>query len=128
MQETIVLGCVRRGLSFPMCTQKAEHHLSELQRWAQAMAINSEPRDRYKQLTLLLPPPRILCASTGHYPHPARSLCSTPLPGSCDLETTSPGEHTVQLRMLQCHTGLCHHRLTLHSNCDYRTTPSPRPE
>ena len=33
-QETIVLGCVRRGNSYSVQPQKAEHCLSELQRWA----------------------------------------------------------------------------------------------
>ena len=60
----------RRGDSFPMCPQKAEYHLSKLQRWAQAAAISSDPRDGHETLRLLLPPPRILCATTGHYPHP----------------------------------------------------------
>ena len=46
---------------------------------------------------------------------PPGSLCSPPLPGSRDPGTNSPGEPTVRLRLLQCHTGLCHHRLTPHS-------------
>ena len=50
MQETIVSGCARRGDSFPMCPQKAEHHLSELKRRVQAAAISSDPRDRQKKL------------------------------------------------------------------------------
>ena len=33
-QETFVLGCARRGDSFPVCAQKAEHRLSKLQRQA----------------------------------------------------------------------------------------------
>ena len=73
-QETIVLGCERRGYSFPVCPQKAEHCLNELQRWARATAISSDTRHRRGTLTLLLQPPRILCASTGHYPHYPGSL------------------------------------------------------
>ena len=128
-QETTVSGCARRGDSFPMCPQKAEHCLSELQRWAQATAISSDFRDRHETLTLLPLPPRILCTSTGQYPptHPG-SLCSPPLPGSEDPGTTSPGKHTARLRLLQCHAGLCRHRLAQHSNYDYHTIPSPRPE
>ena len=64
-QETFsclfVLGCMKRGDS--------DHHLNELQRWARAMVISVDPRDGHETLTLLLQPPRILCASTGHYPH-----------------------------------------------------------
>ena len=74
-QETIVSGCARTGDSFPVCPQKAEHHLNEIQRWAQAVAISLDPRDGHEMLTLLLQPRRILCASTGHYPH-------TPTPGA----------------------------------------------
>ena len=57
-----------------MCPQKAEHRLNELQRWEQTAAISSDPRDGHETLTLLLQPPRILCASTGNYPQP---------PGAC---------------------------------------------
>ena len=46
---------------------------------------------------------------------PPGSLCSLPLPGSCDAGTTSPREHTARLRLLQRHAGLCRCRLTLHS-------------
>ena len=46
---------------------------------------------------------------------PPRSLCSPPLPASCDLGTTSPGEHMACLRLLQRHAGLCCHRHTHHS-------------
>ena len=60
-QETIALGCARRGDS--------EHCLNELQRWSQAAAISADPRDGHETLRLLLQPPRSLCASTGHYPH-----------------------------------------------------------
>ena len=107
--ETIVSGCVRRGDS--------EHRLNKLQRWAEAAAISADTRDRHETLRLLLQPPRSLCASTGHSLHTSLpgSLCSPPLPGSRDAGTTSPGEHKAHLRLLQCHTGLCHRRLTLHS-------------
>ena len=60
-QETILSGCARRGVS--------ERRLKELQRRAQAAAISADPRDGHGTLKLLLPPPRSLCASTGHSPH-----------------------------------------------------------
>ena len=60
-QETIVSRCARRGDS--------EHHLNELQRRARATAISVDPRDERETLRLLLQPSKILCASTGHYPH-----------------------------------------------------------
>ena len=60
-QETTVSWCTRRGDS--------ERHLKELQRWARAAAISADPRDGHEALRLLLPPPRSLCASTGHSPH-----------------------------------------------------------
>ena len=92
------------------------------------MAISADTRDGHKTLRLLLQPPRSLCASTGHYPHPCtpttRSLCSPPLPGSCDPGTTSPGEHMSRLRLLQHHADPCYRRLAPHSI----PLPSPRPE
>ena len=124
-QETIVLGCVRRGDSFPVCPQRAEHHLNEFQRRAQAVGISLGPRDGQETLMLLLQPPRILCRSTGHYPQCPASLCSLPLPGSSDPRRTSLGEHTVCLKLLQCHASLSRHRLAPHSNYNYRTPPSP---
>ena len=127
-QETFVSGCARRGDSFPVCPQKAEHSLSKLRRWAQAATINSDLRDGHKPLMLRLLPPRMLCASAGHYPHTPRSLCSPPLPGSRDPRTTSTGEHMARLRLLQHHAGLRHLRLAPHSNYDYCTPPSPQPE
>ena len=39
------------------------------------------------------------------------SLCSPPLPGSRDPGTTSPGERTARLRLVQRHAGLCRRRL-----------------
>ena len=60
-QETIVLGCARRGDS--------ENRLNELQRQAGAAATSVDTRDGHQTLRLLLQPPRSLCASTGHYPH-----------------------------------------------------------
>ena len=39
------------------------------QRRARAAAISADPRDGQQTLRLLLPPPRSLCASTGHSPH-----------------------------------------------------------
>ena len=75
------------------------------------------PRDRHETLRLLLQPPRSLNASTGHYPYlPSREpVHPPPLPWSRDPGTTSPGEHTSCLRLLQCHASLCCHRLTPHS-------------
>ena len=58
---------------------------------------------------------------TIHTAPPGR-LCCPPLPGSHDPGTTSPGEHTVSLRLLQRHAALCHHRLTTHS------VPLPPPD
>ena len=76
-KETIALGCTRRGDSFHVCPWKAEHHLSKLHRRAQAAAISSDPRHRHEMLMLLLQPPGILCASTGHYPHlPPLEACA----------------------------------------------------
>ena len=60
-QETIVSRCARRGGS--------EHCLNEFQRWAQATAISADTSNGHKTLSLLLQPPRSLCASTGHYPY-----------------------------------------------------------
>ena len=127
-QETIVSGCVMRGDSCSKCPQKAEHRLSKLQRRAQSAAVSSDPRDGHEILTLPTLPPRILCASAGHYPYPPGNLCSTPLPGPRDPGTTSPEEHTACLRLLQCHAGLCRRRLGPHSNYDYCTPRSPQPE
>ena len=39
------------------------------QRQARAVVISADPRDEHETLRLLLPPPRSLCASTGHSPH-----------------------------------------------------------
>ena len=39
------------------------------QRRARAVAISADPRDGQETLRRLLPPPRSLCASTGHCPH-----------------------------------------------------------
>ena len=36
-----------------------------------ATAKSADPRNRQEMLRLLLLPPRSLCVSTGHYPHPA---------------------------------------------------------
>ena len=108
-QETVVSGCTRRGDS--------EHCLNEIQRWARAAAISVDTKDGHETLRLLLPPPRSLCASTGHYPHlPSGSLCSPLLPASRDPGTTSPGEHMACLRLLQRHFGLFRcRRLAPHS-------------
>ena len=104
-----------RGFLLRVCPEMAEHHLSKLQKQARAAAIISDPRGGHGPLTL---PPRILCASTGHYPHPPGSLYSPPLPGSRGPGPTSPGEHMACLGLLQCHADLCHRRHTLHSTYD----------
>ena len=71
--------------------------------------------DWHGMLQLLLQPPRSLCASTGHYPLlPSQEPVSPPLPESRDPGTTSPGEHTACLRLVQHHAGLCCCRLTPH--------------
>ena len=110
-QETIsglfVSWCARRGDS--------EHRLKQLQRRARAVAISTDPRDGHETLRLLLPPPRSLCAAqVTIHTSPPGSLCSPPLPGSRDPGTTSPGERTARLRLVQRHTGLCRCRLALH--------------
>ena len=109
-QETFPSLCVS------WCTSRgdSERRLKELQRRARGAARSADPRDGHEMLRLLLPPPRSLCASTGHYPHlPSGSLCSPPLPVSRDPGTTSPGERTACLGLVQRHAGLCHCRLTL---------------
>ena len=47
----------------------SECRLNELQRRVRAAAISTDPRDGRETLGQLLPPPKILCASTGHSPH-----------------------------------------------------------
>ena len=107
-QETTVSGGTRRGDS--------EHCLNELQRWARATANSADTRDGHETLRLLFQPPRILLqAQVTIHTSPPGSLCSLPLPGSCDPGTTSLGEHMSRLRLLQCHAGLCCYRLALHS-------------
>ena len=54
-------GCARRG--------DLEHRLNKLQRRVWAVVMSADPRDGHETLRLLLPPPRSLCASTGHSPH-----------------------------------------------------------
>ena len=66
-----LLNAGRRPQTSQKCTRRgdSEHRLNELQRWARATAISEDPRDGQETLRLLLPPPRSLCASTGHCPH-----------------------------------------------------------
>ena len=106
-QETIVSECVRRGDS--------DHCLNELQRRARATDISADPRDRHEMLRLLLQPPKTFVRAqvTIHNPPPG-SLCSPPLPGSCDPGTTSPGERMACIRLVQRHACLCGHRLAPH--------------
>ena len=107
-QETIVSRYARRGDS--------ELRLNKLQKRMQAVAISVDPKDGHEMLRLLLPPPRSLCASTGHSPHlPSWEPVQPPLPGTSDPGTTSPGEHKACLRLVQHHDGLCRRRLTPHS-------------
>ena len=94
-QETFVLGCTRRGDSFPVCPQKAEYCLNELQRWTQAMAINLNPRDGHKLLILWPLPQRILCASTGHYPHPTLGACAAHHCQGPEMQGQVPRENTL---------------------------------
>ena len=64
--------CWQETSDFPKgCAKKedSEHCLNELQRLVWAAAISAYIRDGHETLTLLLQPPRILCASTGHYLH-----------------------------------------------------------
>ena len=89
-----------------------------------SVAISADTRNGHEMLRLQLQPPRSLCASTDHYPHTPRSLCSPPLLQSRDPVTTSLGEHTACLRLLQRHAGLCHRRLAP----AFCTPPSPQPE
>ena len=106
-QDTIVSGRARRVDS--------EHRLNKLQRRARGAAISADTRDGHEMLRLLLPPPRSLCAAqVTIHTCPPGNLCSPPLPGSCAPGTTSPGEHTVRLRLLQRHAGLCRRRLAQH--------------
>ena len=104
-RETIVSG---RGDS--------EHRLNELQRWERAATISLDTRDGHETLRLLLQPPRSLCASkVSIHTSPPRTLCSPPLPGSCDPQTSSLREHMARLRLLQRHASLCCLRLAPHS-------------
>ena len=105
-QETIVLGCTRRGDS--------EHCLNELQRRVRAMAINTDTRDRHETLRCRHQEACVQAQVTIHTCPPGR-LCSPPLPGSRDPGTTSPGEHTALLRLLQHHAVLCRCRLAPYS-------------
>ena len=103
-QETIVSGCISRGDS--------EHCLNKLQRGARAAVISADPETGMKcegccnrhqeacvqaQVTIRTSPPG--------------SLCSPPLPGSCDTGTISLGEHMAHCSLLQSHASLCHCRL-----------------
>ena len=47
----------------------SECRINELQRLAGATVISADPRDGRETLGLLLPPPKILCVSTGDSPH-----------------------------------------------------------
>ena len=63
-----------RGFFFPLCFLVREERgfrapLKGAPESAQAAAISTDPRDGRETLGLLLPPPRSLCASTGHSPH-----------------------------------------------------------
>ena len=92
-QEAMVSGCARRGYS--------EHHLNKLQRWARAAAISSDPRDGHEMLTLLPLSPRILCASTGHYPHTPPRACAARHCQGPEIQGQHPWENTW------CNAGCC---------------------
>ena len=49
------------------------------------------------------------------YTSPPGNRCSPPLPRVCDPGTTSPGERTARLRLLQHPAGLCGSRQSPHS-------------
>ena len=103
----------------------SEHRLNELQRPARAVAISAEPRDGSETLGLLLPPPKILCASTGHSPHHPSWEPVQPATASVrDPGTTSPGERTARLRLLQRHNASA----AAGSPRLLCTPPSPQPE
>ena len=105
-QETIASGCMRRGDSFPVYPQKAEHRLNQLQRWVRAAALSLDSRDGHETLTLLLQPPRILCASTGHYPHALPT--PTPPPGACEARHCQGSVIQGQLPgRTRCASGCC---------------------
>ena len=81
------------------------------------MAICMDTRDGDETLRLLL-------LSTKKPVCKHRSPSTPPLPGACVachcqgpmIQGQLPlGEHTVHLSLLQCHTDLCHHRLSPHS-------------
>ena len=98
-EETIVSGCARR--------RDSGHRLNELQRRAQAAAISTDSRDGHETLMLLLQQPRILCASTAHYPH-------LPAPGAC-------AAHHCQGPMIQ---GQLPHENTWHTTGCCNVTPA----
>ena len=125
----LLWGAQGEGNSSSMCPQKAEHCLSEFQRHVQAVAISSDHRDGHELLSChCCHQESCVQVQVTIHISPSRSLCSPPLPGSYDPGTTSLGEHMMCLRLLQCHTGHCHHRFMPHSNYDYHTIPSPWPE
>ena len=76
-----------------MCPQKAEHHLSNLQRQVRAMTISSDPRDRREMLTLPLLPTEILCANTGYYPLPQGACAARHCQGP-EIQGQIPRENT----------------------------------
>ena len=84
-----------------MCPQKAEHHLNKLQRRALATAISSDTRDGNETQTLLLQPPRILCANTGHYPHSPWGACAACHCQGPVIQGQIPQENT------RCASGCC---------------------
>ena len=95
------------------------------QRWARAAANSTESRDRREpRLSARTPETGVRCwgfccrlqkscvrAQVTPHTAPPGSLCSPPLPGSHDPGTTSPGERTARLRLLQRQAGLCRRRL-----------------
>ena len=88
-------------------------------------AISADMRDGHETLRLLLQPPRILCASTGRYPHlpslEAVQPTTARVPWSRD---NFPGRThgTPQAVAMSCWP------LPLQAHPTFRTPPSPQPE
>ena len=115
-----------RGFFLPLCFGVHEvRGLRALPKGAQEMGTSCSYQRRHQR--------RACCCSHQEacvkaqvtiHTSPPRSLCSPPLPGSRDPGTTSLGERTARLRLVQHHAGLCRRRLAPHSV----PLPPPRPE
>ena len=75
-----------------------------------------DTRDGHETLRLLLKPARILCASTGHYPHlPPGRPCSTPcqgpmIHGQLPQENTQHASGFCNVTLASATKGSCHFR------------------